>query len=105
MASRAASATLESLRMGDKTLLGDEPPEWKDYEDPAVQWIQFVLACRSQDPSKVRPFMELARSSKWTMELWRLATEDFEHEELDSDEEAPWCDGCEGPCVCGAEEL
>ncbi len=110
MSSLAAS---QLLAMGDKTLMGDELPDFsnkENFEDPSECWIQFVLACRTQDPSKVRPFMEKARSSKWTNELWKLATYDIEVEDLtkseeDSDEDAPWCDGCEGPCVCGAEEL
>ncbi len=91
------------------------PNEWENYEDPALKWVEFVEACRAQDPSKVRPYMLLARSSNWTLALWKLAAphdeDDFENakyerEEIsDSDEDAPWCEGCEGPCVCGAEQL
>ncbi len=107
MSSLAAS---QIIAMGDKTLKGDEAPDFTKFEDPAAQWIQFVIACRSQDPSNVRPFMHLAKSSKWTQELWNLATQEFDYEDLtkeeeDSDEDNPWCEGCEGPCVCGAEEL
>ncbi len=104
-------AASQLLAMGDKTLMGDEKPDFTTFEDPAGMWVQFVMACRTQDPSQVRPFMERARSSKWTDELWKLATQQFDFEDLtkseeeDSDEGNPWCTGCEGPCVCGAEEL
>ncbi len=106
MSALAASQVLESLKMGDKTLMGDEERNWNTFEDPALKWIEFVEACHTQDPSKVRPFMALAKSSKWTMQLWRVAADPGpEGSCSDSEEDAPWCDACEGPCVCGAEEL
>lgn len=81
--------TLAAAGDGAASAEGQHPEAWWDQlEDPAENWIQFVMAVQSGDPSKTRPLTIKARNSKWTMRLWMEATAEGEEEgssEMESD--------------------
>ncbi len=77
-------------------------------EDPGRHWIDLVLAFKSGDPAKVREVLTQAKASQWTHELYSEALQggaDYSSEDGSGPEGNPWCDECNGPCVCGLVEL
>jgi len=68
-----------------------------DYEDPAVSWIDLVMATRELDHdvrmAKINELCLVAKNSHWTHSLWdqvmaELETPEFEELDGDSDEDA-----------------
>ncbi len=65
-------------------------------EDPALKWIELIEACKTQDPAKVRAVINMARTSKWTRQLWIEETgggyDSWESgkEDEDSDVDVDW---------------